>query len=277
MRQKTYIEASGVSSEQSRWTPQRYQISSNEDREKQKQWYTETMQRLFPEVIIDARGQFPPIFVVERRKERGLGGLRETLGGSENRRIKKTSIEVFHDFAGKVAVGQAVRFATCSVQRPRPEEIVVSYPDTGLTKTMKHKIDDCDDKVVEMVEVVRKDGTLEVKEIRIRFKDKTPDARRKASNHESFDPDFAPLSASMWFQYLCRIVKISDGTFQIDREMHAFERNVDHSKLGEIGFRNLAAKLAYLQRVRNIAPQTVIQQHLPVLLNYIDLFNEEYA
>jgi hypothetical protein len=271
MRQKTYIEASGVSSEQSRWTPQKYQISSIEDREKKRQWYTETMQRLFPEAIIDARGQFPPIFVVERRRERGPGGLRETLK-SEDRRVKKSPIEMFLDFAGKVSVGQSVRFATCVVRRASAEEIVVSYPDTGMKKTIKHASVEHLDRSVEMVEIVHQDGSLEVRETRTRFKDGVEDKPKPVPH---FDPDFAPLSSSMWFQYLCRAVKISGSTFQIDREVYAFERSVDHSKLGEICFRNLAAKLAYLQRVRSIMPQTVIQQHLPVLLNYIDFFGEE--
>jgi hypothetical protein len=269
MRQRTFLEAGGVSTEQTRWTPIKYHSDSEVDGKK-RQWYNETMRKLFPDVIVDVEGRFPPT-IVERRRERERVGLQETLK-SEDRRVKKSPIEMFLDFAGKVSVGQSVRLATCVVRRANVEEIVVSYPDTGMKKTIKHASVEHPDRSVEMVEIVHQDGSLEVRDTRIRFKDGVEDKPKPVPH---FDPDFAPLSASMWFQYLCRTVKISDGTFQIEREIHAFERNVDHSKLGEICFRNLAAKLAYLQRVRNITPQTVIQQHLPVLLNYIDGFDTE--
>jgi hypothetical protein len=78
----------------------------------------------------------------------------------------------------------------------------------------------------------------------------------------------------MWYEYLRRTVQLRDSTFQIAREIHVFQRQIDFSKVSEVNFQNLAKKLAYLQQVRESSPQTVIQESLPVLLNYIDCFAE---
>ncbi len=271
MRQRTFLEAGGVSNEQAKWTPTKYRSDSENDEEKRK-WYNETMRKLFPDAIVDVKGRIPPT-IVERRRERERVGLQETLK-SNDRRVKKSPIEMFLDFAGKVSVGQDVRFATCVVRKASQEEIVVSYPDTGMMKTIKYASVEHPDKTVETVEIIHQDGSLEVRETRTRFKD---GVERKSKAERCIDPEFQPLSVGMWHEYIRRTVQVRRNTFQIGRETGVFQRQIDFSKVNDINYLNLAKKLTYIQRVREISPQTIIQESLPALLNYIDFFNEECA
>lgn len=270
MVRRTFLEAAGVSSTQTKWSGNNHAQQNNEAG---RRWYEETMRKLFPDAVIDSESAYPP-FIVERGRVPENAGLKRTLkpGRVEHTQKPRTLVETFLDLAQKVPVGESIRFASCSVQRVSDGEITVTYLDSKISKTLKYEVIEHPDRTIQVVEEVGHDGVLRMKETLVKFKDDVAPSKPALVNR---DPDFSPLTANMWYEYLRRTVQVRDGTFQIGREIHAFQRAVDHSKVGESNFRNLATKLAYLQRVRENTPQTVIEENLPILLNHIDFFSEE--
>jgi len=286
---RLYVVACGVSTEPPKWDGQQPYISEGEAAERRAEWQ-ELLRKLYPGVVQDAEGVFPPMLIqsVSKEEDQMARSFEEALRPVEKPR---TASELFEDLAGKVAPSSVKQFKTAKATRsPDGNSITVDYLNTGKSKTVKRVVQEYPDRVVSAYELTFSDGGS-IKETVIRFKEKAPEKTETNGDGREFDEDFEPMSVGMWRSFIRRYVRFfpANLSFCVDNVSYLvetfrapcvgtirLEKVLDERKHpAEPFLSNLASKMRYIQTVKQMRFDDAVKEHLPVLLAHIDHFNED--